>query len=207
MSENKSFTIKGVRYVGVFFLLSVFYNIISDSSDELVLKFILILAMPFFLFYGIILAIKGKKEFGANHEKSAKIASNLIILVIITYLLSVMSLSSMFLGSYIPDIPIIKALVFTFPFAILWLAFIYLIKELANKNIQILLWLSFFLNTTITLMIRWMLYENWKQRLIIPSELCVLIQPGSIIPILLVLFCYYKTYMKIKKKRNEDNLL
>jgi hypothetical protein len=208
MSENTSFTLKGIRFVFISYLLAFIIGIINVTTQFLhiayelpsyiVASFSAVYMVLAFLFlclmiYGILLILKGKKEFDANHERSAIIAKNLLIFGIVFFFIIVL------MAPYFSDMSLPPIFVYVIGFIPFWLAYVYLIKELAEKNIRILLWLSFFLIIIANLVSGWMFIVSWEQDILVQSDLDVLAQLILVIPGLLFLFCYYKTYMKIKK--------
>ena len=144
-----------------------------------------------------------KKEFGFNHEKSTIFAKKLIIWWIVIYIIF-----SFFFSPYLSRIFLINELVRTLIYVLFWLALVYLIKDLTTDKIRQLIWIAFFssiifnLISNVSIQILAEFYDN----IVIPYVILILI--AAIIPPLLFIYCYYKTYelLKIPKYNNEKNL-
>lgn len=202
MKENNSLTIKGIRLVTVVLSLVVVMAVISIvlselSPPELRLKSSINIAGIFVLIlgligiYGIYLIIKGRKEFNPNHEKNVIIVKKLIIFWIIFFVIK---------ESFLPNISsfaIIQLIINVIIGIPLWLAVIYLIKELAEQNIKKLLWINFFVYIIINSVEGYVDVVAKNETSL--YNLYLLATLIAIIPALILVFCYYKTYIKLKE--------
>jgi len=204
MKENNSLTIKGIRLVAVLLLLGVIMGNInfvlskllsSESQFKSIITVVGVLAVisVLIVLYGIYLIVKGRTEFSPSHEKNVIIAKKLILSWIILFVLTgffILPFSSAF-----PVIKTITDIILVIPFG---LVFVYLIKELTEKNIKKLLWLTFFIyiiTNSITSYANFIDAKN-EAGLFYLYLISTLI---GFIPSLILVFCYYKTYIKLKK--------
>lgn len=203
MSVNNSLTIRGIRLVAVLLLLGVIMGIIdfvlskllsSESQFKSIITVVGILAVisVLIVLYGIYLIIKGRKEFNPNHEKNVIIAKKLILFWILFYVFVVF-----FILPSVSTFVVGKSIVNVITGIPLWLALIYLIKELAEPNIKKLLWLTFFVDIIVNPITGYVdvIAKNEASFF----NLHILATLIAIIPTLMFVFCYYKTYIKLKQ--------
>ena len=209
MTENVSFTLKGLRIVIFFYLLSIImtvtnsiFNYSFKNPTGAFITGIIGLLTLIIIAYGIRLVLKEKKDFGPSHEKSTTKAGKFILVGILFFLFLsffVIPFVALSVADYLSDfgISIMVAAGYTVIMVPFWLAMVYLIKELAEENIRKLLWFAFYFHIIIFFITRCIVFESFG----ISPNLYVLVQLFSIIPSLLVAFCYYKTYLRIKEKQ------
>ncbi|MDH7517422.1 MAG: hypothetical protein QHH19_03660, partial [Candidatus Thermoplasmatota archaeon] len=148
------------------------------------------------VFYGIYLVIKGRKEFSQSHGKNVIFAKWLIIFGIIFFVVAGIFIIPIF-SNQIVILSIVTAIMGV-PF---WLALIYLIKELAEKNIKKLLSLTFFIYIITIPITRYVNFIDVTNEASL-FNLYLLATLIGFIPSLILVFCYYKTYIKLKEISN-----
>jgi hypothetical protein len=206
MSVNNSLTIRGIRLVAVLLLLGVIIGIIdfvlskllsSETQFKSIVTIFGILAIISVLIvsYGIYLIIKGRKEFNPNHEKNVIIAKKLILFWILFYVFAVFFILPTILP-IVSTFTVGKPIVDVIMGIPLWLALIYLIKELAEPNIKKLLWLTFFVDIIVNPITGYVDVIAKNEASLF--NLYLLTTLIAIIPTLMFVFCYYKTYIKLK---------
>lgn len=192
MKKNTNYTIKGIKIVVLYgfigFLMIVIYgltNIFSTFPMVRILSYIAYIVLfisGIAMLLGIYFIFKGKKEYGPNHEKSMSIAVKLIILTIVLFYITT------FLQPLRSAYPHIYTILETIRFVPYLLTLIYLIKELAEDHIKKLLWFGFLFGIVINFVTNWI--NNFEVSTF-SEDLAIFI---SLIPLLFILFCYYKTY-------------
>ncbi|MGF3585292.1 MAG: hypothetical protein ACQXXD_06215 [Thermoplasmatota archaeon] len=140
INVDNSLTIKGLRFVVVSlslaFLINIIYSVLLTRlfpsaiiNMVIFILFCFLAVLVLVVFYGIYLVIKGRKEFSQSHGKNVIFAKWLIIFGIIFFVVAGIFIIPIF-SNQIVILSIVTAIMGV-PF---WLALIYLIKELAEKN-------------------------------------------------------------------------
>jgi|GEM_PF-2833824 len=201
INVDNSLTIRGLHFVFISlllaFLIGVIYSVLPKLSSEpfinmvISISFCFLVVLVLILLYGIYLIIKGKKEFNPNHEKNVIFAKRLIIFGIIFFVFAGFFIIPLFSG-----LIVIVSIVTVIMSITLWLALIYLIKELAEKNIKKLLWLNFFIYIITNFITRYVSFIGAKNE----ADLYLLATLIGFIPSLILVFCYYRTYVKLKER-------
>jgi len=200
MEKNKLLTSKGIIAIAISFLIIAILDLyfllnqlisqhITVFAFSVIIFFILIITM----FYGISYMLKGKNEFNTDHKKSVSFGGNLIIFGILLYLFG-----KMFIIPSFSEYPFLKSAIQTIIGIPFLLGLVYMIKELTDKIIRNLLWTGFFLNIILNFLIQWVFYSKYHENMIINNSIYfITLVFLSIIPALIFVFVYYKTYLKI----------
>jgi len=194
-------TKKGIKIIALSYfiraialILLVFSYYIFEFPIGYVFSFVFSLIFLILAYYGISTVKKEKNLFGSNHKKSVELSQKLIFYGIIIYFFSGFVISAFL------RIPIVygflRAIVLI-PFS---LAIVYLIKELADDIIQKLLWFYFISSLSINILINTVPYYITQS-----PDIYQLFELGyyplllliSTLPMILVIFSYWKTYKKI----------
>jgi len=203
MEKNNLFTSKGIIIIAISFLiiaiLDVYFllnQLISQYITVFAFSVIIFFISIIMMFYGISYMLKGKNEFNTDHKKSVSLGGNLIIFGILLYLFG-----KMFILPSITENSFLKSIIQTIIGIPFLLGLVFMIKELADKNIRNLLWTGFFLNVILNFFIPWLFYSEYYEDMITNNSIySITLIFLSIIPALIFVFVYYKTYLKIGKK-------
>lgn len=207
MVEYRYTTIKGLRFIvigGFSIVIMGFIHtgsiIFTRHSFSPILSGISIigsLISGLVVLTGVYFIFKGKKEFTPQHEKSVTFAGKLILYGVIIYFLGfpiLIWILFLFYSGYDYSLDGYLQTIVSIPF---YLVPVYLIKELVDDNLKKLLWVGFY--TLIIIGI----YTNYIKSIRGPRfspELDGLSTLISIIPSIILLYCYYKTYKSLQEK-------
>jgi hypothetical protein len=208
MNEYRYITIKGLHFIVIGGIITGIISILLSLNTIYAPRFfypiIMIIGMIGGLIFGLILLtgiifmFKGKKEFTQSHEESVTLAGRFLIYGVIIYMIGGFYIGPWILNSlqnsiYTFIVGFIQ-LILSIP---LYLVPVFLIKELVDDNKRKLLWIGFFL------LIIFGFFASYLGSIGEISSNLAMYGVGrllSIIPLIIFLYCYYKTYISLKEQ-------
>lgn len=206
MEDKVSFTLKGINIIVKFgliatvlmliiFIANIYYPIDSIKFNKIFLfygiTYLSVSIIGFVLLFGLKYMFKGRKEFGKAHDRSVSIAGIFLILSITI---------SLFIAPIIDRIyqesPIMIAFLRSIVFCISSLISIYLIKELAEERIRRILWYLLPIGSILIFLGTWIYNDVFSDFLKSMSIIVI------IVPILVIIYCYRKTYIHLKSEKS-----
>jgi len=204
--NNNSYTIKGLKTILIFYILmtivTVIINLIQYSDDYKLISFILaifVLVSLLMIYLGIKDIHKGKKEYGPEHEKSTIFSKKLVFWGIILYFIGFI-----FIIPSTAFIPVLYSILITLVLVPFWLALVYIIKDISSNKIRKLLWFAFFSRVILSFFSNYFfisIYMTIRKDfsfLNYDYSYLILLRLVVIIPSLIIIFCYYDVYTKLK---------
>ena len=147
------------------------------------------------IYIGISKIHEGKKAFYLAHGRSTNQAKKFVKWGLIIYIFVNFSFSPLFsLNTFS------RAIVQTIVMAPFWLALVYLIKEIASNKIKNLLWIAFFSRAVLYFFVNILPFLLSYYLIFVSPVIFSLISIIAIIPSLIFIYCYYKTYSLIKNR-------
>jgi hypothetical protein len=202
MDSNLLKTIEGIKTVIIFYSLLFILSTIGIFFGYFIMEYL-------FIFYFIIMIVvivsligiysgisrihAGKKAFYLAHERSTNQAKKFVKWGLIIYIFV-----GFFFGSLFVFNAFSRAIVQTLIMAPFWLALVYLIKEIASDKIKNLLWIAFFSRAVLFLFVNILPFLFVYYSVFVSPVIFSLISIIAIIPSLMFIYCYYKTYKLIK---------
>lgn len=192
--------------IAIMYLISNGTGIISALALLVLLGGGGILSFVFFIFWilGLIFMNSGKYEYGPIHSQKVIMALIFFILAIISYISGyIFILFYIFsgdplsdFGSYISMMYIIQIISYFFTNMFTSLMWVFLIIQLAQQRIKILLWIFFVINITIFILasvitIAGVVWGPYIQNYI---------GGFGVIGNLILIFCYWRTYNRVRNR-------
>ena len=202
MDSNLLKTIEGIKTVIIFYSLLFILSTIGIFFGYFIMKYlfifyfiitILVIVSLIGIYSGISRIHAGKKAFYLAHERSTNQAKKFVKWGLIIYIFV-----GFFFGSLFVFNAFSRAIVQTLIMAPFWLALVYLIKEIASDKIKNLLWIAFFSRAVLFLFVNILPFLFVYYSVFVSPVIFSLISIIAIIPSLMFIYCYYKTYKLIK---------
>lgn len=202
MDSNLLKTIEGIKTVIIFYSLLFILSTIGIFFGYFIMEYlfifyfiitILVIVSLIGIYSGISRIHAGKKAFYLAHERSTNQAKKFVKWGLIIYIFV-----GFFFGSLFVFNAFSRAIVQTLIMAPFWLALVYLIKEIASDKIKNLLWIAFFSRAVLFLFVNILPFLFVYYSVFVSPVIFSLISIIAIIPSLMFIYCYYKTYKLIK---------